>query len=145
MYIIIQNTVWCDTEDLGDRLSVKFGPLQACLCGCGATEIPYASIKSYREPKGCCDACCGYGIGQVYICSGGIGLRQHSCCSCCCGHQQIIIEFRSDKTESMCGKGYDAIAIAVNIDDYQTFKKLMDEKLGVLTKNDGTQDQTITI
>ena len=92
---------YCEIEDLGDKLGVKFGPFQFCLCGVGYVEIPYFDIKAYRDPSGCCEGCGGYGVGKVNICAGGTGLRQHSLCSCCCGHKQVVIDFRNDKIQSI--------------------------------------------
>ena len=134
--------LYCDIEDLGNELSVKFGPFQGFLCYLGDFVIPYTNIKCYHDPSGCCEGCGGYGIGKINKCSGGAGGRQHSLCSCCCGHKQIVIEFKS--TKSLCAYGYDKITISVNGDHYQSFRKLLDEKLGVITSNNYT-DQTANI
>merc|ERR1719295_1125024 len=52
--LIATSFLWCEVEDLGGSLSVKFGPLNI-LCGIQSVEIPYAQIKAYRDPKGCCE------------------------------------------------------------------------------------------
>ena len=132
--------LWCDVYDnYGHSLSVNFGPCRVCICNYGQILIRYDSIKSYYARKECCDGLCGYGVGRVDQCT---GTRQHSC-SCCCEHKQIVIQFKESKHRSMCGVSYDSIAISVNNDDYQAFKKLMDEKLGIVTKEDEEPITTI--
>merc|ERR1711879_102986 len=60
--------LWCEMEDMGNALSVRFGPLShCCFCGNGSALIPYQSIKAYRPAQGCCEAHCSYGIARVNI------------------------------------------------------------------------------
>lgn len=111
-------------------MSVKFGPLTACFCGLGKTEIIYSTIKEYHDPQDCCEGCCAYGIGKVNKCAGKSGIRQHSLCSCCCNQRQIVITFNDGQYPSVCAYSYDKIVIAVNGDHYQALTNVFFEKVG---------------
>merc|ERR1740123_578243 len=129
VFLLITATsfMWCEVEDLGGSLSVKFGPLNIW-CGTQSVEIPYAQIRAYRDPQGSCEGCCAYGVGKVNFCVDG-GLRQHALCSLCCQQRQIVIEFK--EPQSICLKGYRKMTIAVSGSDYTDFIKLLDEKFGL--------------
>ena len=72
-----------------------------------------------------------YGICKINTCVGN-GIRQHSVCSCCCKQKQIIIEYKT--LQQLCYKNYDKIVIAINNDDYKALIKLLDDKLGIVSR-----------
>lgn len=128
---IIQSMLWCEVEDQGDRLSVRFGPLNV-LCGMGHVVIPYVQIKAYRPPFGDCERCGGYGVGKVNLCVSG-GLRQHALCGLCCDQRPVIIEYR--ETQAVCTKHYGAIMIAMSARDHQDFMRMLDRKFGIVSNS----------
>ena len=125
-----QAMVYCDVEDLGASLSVRFGPYPALLCGVGDIEIPYRDIKLYHEPTNTCEGCCAYGVGKINKCTKP-PIRQHALCSCCCKQRQMVIVYRNP--QMLCMAEYSKIVIAVNGEDFHKFKTMLDEKFNVIT------------
>ena len=121
--------VWCDIEDLGESLSVNFGPLNL-FCSIGRFTIPYRKIEAYYEPRCLGTRRCGYGVGKVNMCIRG-GLRQHALPSFCCHQKQMIIKYKSDQI--LCRKRYNKVLIAVSGNDYQAFVKMLDAKFGQIS------------
>ena len=120
--------LWCEVEDTGESLSVKFGPLNL-FCRMGHTIIRYSDIKEYRPAQGRCEKRCGYGVGKVNYCVPG-GLRQHALCGLCCQQKPVLIEFKCP--QSVCGKRYCKILLALSPRDYQDFMQMLDRKFGVM-------------
>eukprot|EP01083_Nonionella_stella_P001669 4754_1 len=119
-------TAWCDVEDLGSDLKVRFGPLTNLLCCMGEIRIPYNQMRSYHDPVDCNEGSCGYGIGMNKCYS----LRQHSNCSNNCKQRQIVIEYKTPRT--LCGYPYTKVVIAVDGGDYQAFRRMLDGKFDVI-------------
>lgn len=119
---------YCDVEDLGDKLRVKFGPL-SMPCKGTEVEIPYRLIKEYRSPDNCCEGCCGYGFCKVNKVQGGI--RPHALWSCGCGQKQIVLVLK--QSQQFCVP-YRKIVIAVAADDYEAFIQMLSEKFGRIEK-----------
>ena len=55
------------------------GPSLGYAGALGMIQIPYDQIKSYEDPSGCCEACCGLLVGiNKFGCYGklrGLGMR----------------------------------------------------------------------
>ena len=85
----------------------------------------YADIQSYGDPQDECEGCCSYGVGKVNTCA---STSQHSLCSCNCQQRQMVIRFHGE--QSICGKGYIKIVIAIDGDKWDALKQLLDTKVG---------------
>merc|ERR1712096_71995 len=92
-------TLWCEIEDVGDALTVTFGPWKI-YCGMSKLTIPYQDICSYRGPQGFCEDKCSYSVGKVNTCRPG-GLRMHGLCMICGKSKKMIIEMK--EPDSICG------------------------------------------
>ena len=123
--------LWCEVEDQGAALSVRIGPLNVAFCGMGHVIIPFDTIKAYRPARSSCEKKCGYGVAYVNGCTSG-GLRQHALCGVCCKQRPIVIEYKDAQT--LCGKTYRTIMIALEQEDYQPFMQMMDRKFGVVSR-----------
>ena len=111
--------LWCEIEDQGDVLSVRFGPLN--LFGRGLALIPFHEIQAYRAPKTCCEGICSFGIC--------IGCGWRSLVACGCTKRRLVIEYKRKQT--FCGMSHSKIIISVAKKDYKEFIQMMDMKFGL--------------
>lgn len=136
-----QATKYCEIKDLGDKLQVKLGPSLGIWMRLGFERIPYDQIKSFEDPKGCCEACCGLCVG-VNPCGCYGGLRGLGMRSGNCKQRQIILTLKQAYIVEYNGKHkYKRISITVDAKDYDALIQLLNEKCG---NNDGENSQ-ITI
>merc|ERR1712154_172273 len=120
---------YLEIEDLGTSLKVSIGPSVGLYFEMGHIDIAYDDIKSYEEPSGCCEACCGkcVAVNPCGCCGGlrGLGMR-----SADCSQKMLIITFKTQQTVLYQGRNhkFKRVAFTVEPKNYNDLKQLLDQK-----------------
>ena len=99
-------------------------------------QIAYRDIQRYRDPNGLCEkGCCAKSYGKVNTCAPGGGLRLHALGSLRCDQKELIIELK--EAQSLCGKHYKNVVIAMAAADHSAFMKMLNGKFGIHSSSRG--------